>query len=102
MGLGGRGAIAPRRPDVRAGPWDVPRGFGLLHRRLHVVGGLGRIDLRPRLQEVVLADGQRRQGTAVAASEDALAAVLAERNVVTYIDADLLDPRAKVLFQLEP
>ena len=35
-------------------------------------------------------------------SEEALAAVLAERNVVGYIDADLLDPRAKVLFHLEP
>lgn len=35
-------------------------------------------------------------------SEEALAAVLAERNVVGYIEADLLDPRAKVLFHLEP
>lgn len=46
--------------------------------------------------------GRTQPPLRLASSEDALAAVLAERNVVTYIDADLLDPRAKVLFQLEP
>jgi hypothetical protein len=38
----------------------------------------------------------------LASNQDVLAAVLAERNVVTYVDADLLDPRAKVVFKLEP
>ena len=38
----------------------------------------------------------------LASDKDALAAVLAERNVIGYIDADMLDPRAKVLFRLEP
>ena len=38
----------------------------------------------------------------LASDEEALAAVLAGRNVVGYVDADVLDPRAKVLFRLEP
>ena len=46
--------------------------------------------------------GRTQPPLRLASSEDALAAVLAERNVVGYIDADLLDPRAKVLFHLEP
>ena len=46
--------------------------------------------------------GRTQPPLRLAASEDALAAVLAERNIVGYIDADLLDPRAKVLFHLEP
>ena len=46
--------------------------------------------------------GRTQPPLRLASSEDALAAVLAERNVVGYIDADLLDSRAKVLFHLEP
>jgi len=46
--------------------------------------------------------GRTQPPLRLASSEDALAAVLAERNVVGYIDADLLDPRAKVLFHLGP
>ena len=46
--------------------------------------------------------GRTQPPLRLASSEDALAAVLAERNVVGYIDADLLDPRAKVLFHVEP
>lgn len=46
--------------------------------------------------------GRTQPPLRLASNQDALAAVLAERNVVTYIDADLLDPRAKVLFKLEP
>ena len=35
-------------------------------------------------------------------SKDALAVVLADRNAVTYVEAEALDPRAKVLWHLEP
>src|SRR5690606_26631127 len=38
----------------------------------------------------------------LASGKDARAAVLAERSVIGYIDADMLGPRAKVLFRLEP
>lgn len=46
--------------------------------------------------------GRTQPPLRLASDEEALAAVLAGRNVVGYVDADVLDPRAKVLFRLEP
>ena len=46
--------------------------------------------------------GRTQPPLRMASDEEALAAVLAGRNVVGYVDADVLDPRAKVLFRLEP
>ena len=46
--------------------------------------------------------GRTQPPLRLASDEEALAALLAGRNVVGYVDADVLDPRAKVLFRLEP